>query len=167
MAEPQNSIPVEEWLVTVRPRLLRMALSILQNEHEAEDTVQETLLEVWRAHNDREIGNVAAYAARSVWLNAKKRRSRRREIVSLDEAIRANPAMEPFVDSGEGRVLTSMELEQAILRLPPAQQTVIRLRYYGGLSFREIGFALRISINTAASRCRYALSALKNIMQDE
>ena len=52
------------------------------------------------------------------------------------------------------------ELEMAIGGLSHAQQAVIRLRYYGGLSFREIGNSLGISLNTAASRCRYALDAL-------
>lgn len=162
MAEAENNVPVDAWLVAVRPRLMRMAFSILQNEHDAEDTVQETLLEVWKAHRNREIRNVAAYAARSVWLNAKKRRSRNRGTIPLDEVIQTNSALEPAVLSGEDEALTCMELEQAILGLPPTQQAVIRLRYYGGLSFREIGLALRISMNTAASRCRYALSAMKN-----
>ena len=55
-------------------------------------------------------------------------------------------------------------LERAMKALPPSQQTVIRMKYYMGLSFKEIGEALKISLNTAASRCRYALAALnKNL----
>ena len=57
--------------------------------------------------------------------------------------------------------LDALELERAIASLPPAQQVVIRLRFYLGLSFREIGRNLSISTNTAASRTRYALAGLR------
>jgi RNA polymerase sigma factor (sigma-70 family) len=57
--------------------------------------------------------------------------------------------------------LDALELERAVASLPPAQQVVIRLRFYLGLSFREIGANLSISTNTAASRARYALAGLR------
>ncbi len=57
--------------------------------------------------------------------------------------------------------LTAWELERAILDLPPPQQAVLRLRFYAGMSFREISQSLAISMNTAASRCHYALAALR------
>ena len=57
-----------------------------------------------------------------------------------------------------------LRLERAIEDLPEAQRTVIRMKYYMGLSFREIGEALKISLNTAGSRCRYALEALRETL---
>ena len=62
-------------------------------------------------------------------------------------------------DSAADR-LDALELERAVASLPPAQ-VVIRLRFYLGLSFREIGNNLSISTNTAASRTRYALAGLR------
>jgi RNA polymerase sigma-70 factor (ECF subfamily) len=68
----------------------------------------------------------------------------------------APPAAEP---------LDPLELERAIELLPPAQQTIVRMRYYLGLSLAQIGRSLSISSNTAASRCRYALAALRKTLR--
>jgi RNA polymerase sigma-70 factor (ECF subfamily) len=66
--------------------------------------------------------------------------------------------------SDEGR-LDPIEMEQAVEGLPPPQQTIIRLRFYMGLTFAEIGKSLSISMNTAASRCRYALERLRRVLR--
>ena len=77
------------------------------------------------------------------------------EIVEVCRAVeRAAGEVEPF------------ELERAVADLPVSQQAVIRLRFYLGLSFREIGTALSISANTAASRSRYAIRALRQRLLD-
>jgi RNA polymerase sigma factor (sigma-70 family) len=48
-----------------------------------------------------------------------------------------------------------------VLALPQEQRDVVTLHLHGGLAFREIAALLSISINTATSRYRYALLALK------
>jgi RNA polymerase sigma-70 factor (ECF subfamily) len=57
------------------------------------------------------------------------------------------------------------QLEGALNRLPEEQRQVLRLRYQMDLSFKEIGTALQISLNTAASRTRYALETLRKILK--
>jgi len=49
-------------------------------------------------------------------------------------------------------------------RLPSAQREVLTLKIWGELTFDEIARELDISHNTAASRYRYALAALRNEM---
>ena len=69
-------------------------------------------------------------------------------------------------DEAEADVgITPDELERALAGLPPTQQAVLRMKYYVGLTFREIGEALSISANTAASRCRYALATLRRTLR--
>ena len=46
-------------------------------------------------------------------------------------------------------------------RLPNEQREVVILKIWNELTFAEIGSVLEISQNTAASRYRYALGALK------
>jgi RNA polymerase sigma-70 factor (ECF subfamily) len=45
--------------------------------------------------------------------------------------------------------------------LPPDQREVLHLHVYEGLTFQEIGDLAGLSINTIASRYRYALEKLR------
>jgi len=47
--------------------------------------------------------------------------------------------------------------------LPPSQQSVIRMRYFEDLSFKEIAEKTNVSINTALGRMRYALLNMRRI----
>ena len=53
-------------------------------------------------------------------------------------------------------------LAAAVARLPEEQREVVMLRTEAGLSFAEIAATLGVSINTAASRWRYALEKLRS-----
>ena len=55
-------------------------------------------------------------------------------------------------------------IERSLQQLPEDQREVLKLRVWGELGFREIGEALGISINTAASRYRYALKKLGELL---
>jgi len=145
-----------EFLERDRGRLVRIACRILGDRDEAEDVVQQTLLGAWRALREGEILQPASYLARAVRWNAIKRRARRGRELPMD----APPDATTDFNSPVGQ-LDALELERAIASLPSAQQVVIRLRFYLGLSFREIGNNLSISTNTAASRTRYALAGLR------
>ena len=57
------------------------------------------------------------------------------------------------------------QLQTAVAALPPAQREVVALKFYGGLTFAEIAAAMGTSLNTAASRYRYALEKLRSLMQ--
>jgi RNA polymerase sigma-70 factor (ECF subfamily) len=147
---------LEAWIRTKRSSLVRTAYSILRNHEEAEDVVQETLLAVLRQRpNMRQLG---AYLTRAVYWNALKHRARRRPHQPLESVPEPN-------QSGTEKRLYPFELERALAGLPQAQQTVIRLRFYLGLSFAEIAKNLSISINTAASRCRNGLANLGHVLR--
>lgn len=153
---------IEAWVRAQRSGLLRQAQAILRDTAEAEDVVQETLLAVLRQRGRRDIGNLGGYLHRAVYWNALKRRARRRHDMGIDVSLEIRQAalLDRAAGSRKNR-LDPFDLERAIAELPPAQRTIIRLRFYLGLTFAEIGKNLSISINTAASRCRYALSTLR------
>lgn len=59
------------------------------------------------------------------------------------------------------------DLLQMILQLPENQQEVLELRFFKGLSFKEIADETNCSINTTLGRVRYALINLRKIMEEQ
>lgn len=66
--------------------------------------------------------------------------------------------------------LISRQIQEDLLKmldyLPEAQQEVIKLRFFDGLSFKEIADQTDSSINTTLGRVRYALINLRKIMDE-
>lgn len=66
--------------------------------------------------------------------------------------------------------LISKQIQEDLMRmvdhLPENQQEVIRLRFFDGLSFKEIADQTGLSINTTLGRVRYALINLRKIMKE-
>ncbi|SKC02158.1 RNA polymerase sigma-70 factor, ECF subfamily [Soonwooa buanensis] len=58
------------------------------------------------------------------------------------------------------------DLFRMLSMLPDNQQEVIRLRFFDGLSFKDIAEHTDSSINTTLGRVRYALINLRKIMED-
>ena len=85
-------------------------------------------------------------------------------------------AAEELIYSGEllASVETSLESAEeaarvnlALLALPVDQREVVVLKVYQNMTFKEIARVTGASQNTAASRYRYALAKLKEILEEE
>jgi RNA polymerase sigma factor (sigma-70 family) len=59
------------------------------------------------------------------------------------------------------------ELAAAVAALPEAQREVVALKIDAGLTFAEIAAVTGTSLNTAASRYRYALEKLRTALADQ
>jgi RNA polymerase sigma-70 factor (ECF subfamily) len=59
------------------------------------------------------------------------------------------------------------DVRRLVELLPDEQREVVRLRYYGGLSFKEIAEHTEVSINTALGRMRYALINLRRMIKEK
>lgn len=75
---------------------------------------------------------------------------------------------------GDGTIEDRMVAEQIdrdiralVELLPDEQREVVKMRYYGNLSFREIAEETGVSINTALGRMRYALINLRRMIQEK
>ena len=155
-----NVVTHENWktcFAQLAPGLLLFARQWVRSATDAEDVVQEAFIRFWRQNRDIENRGLLYATVRSVALDIIRRDSRRarREAAAYSDF---EQSVEPqFEEDDEAPRL----LAQALNRLPHEQREVLVMKIWNDLTFAEIGEGLGISQNTAASRYRYALVALK------
>jgi len=149
-----------ESYTRLAPRLLLFARQWVGGMSDAEDVVQEAFVRCWRRGPGRSEDNSALLfsAVRSAALDARRREDRRRR----RELAAGGPMTDsaPFNCELEDRELADA-VQAALQKLPLEQREVLVLRIWGELSFPEIAEVLDIGVDTAASRHRYALAALR------
>ena len=154
----------EDWKVCfsqLGPGLLLFARQWVRSRADAEDIVQEAFVRFWR-HNHNVGNRPLLYATvRSIALDLIRRDSRRarREAEALFES---EQAIEPQFELADD---AQHALAAAVDRLPHDQREVLVMKIWNELTFAEIATVLGISQNTAASRYRYAVAALKRSVQ--
>src|SRR6266480_4315021 len=141
----------------IGPGLLLFARQGTRSAADAEDIVQEAFVKFWRRNH--QINNRALLYAtvRSIALDF-IRRDRRRARREANVFAETESAIEPKFELEDE---TQSALAAAVDSLPHEQREVLVLKIWNELTFAEIASALGISQNTAASRYRYALAALK------
>lgn len=154
----------EDWkscFAQLAPALLLFARRWTRCRADAEDVVQEAFVRFWRREHSLENRALLYSAVRSAALDrlrSDERRARREAKAALDRAQHYEPQ---FTELDEGQRL----LAEAVERLPNEQREVVILKVWNELTFAEIAKVLDISQNTAASRYRYALGALRKTLQ--
>lgn len=146
------------------------ALVLLARQHarsldEAEDAMQEGLLRAWQRRST--VNDLRAYAfacVRSAALDqgkSQRRRQRREDRIREEATDRVWFSVSPEQQESRSR------MEMALRELPGEQREVVIMKVWGGLSFAQIGEALDVPLNTAASRYRYALERLRELLSGE
>jgi RNA polymerase sigma-70 factor (ECF subfamily) len=140
------------------PRLYRYALLILADAAGAEDVVQDAFCRLADALQRREDVGTLAYLTTIARNECYSRLRRRRR----SPVVATTPLLEPAAANAndDERLL----IERALRELPPEQREVVYLKVYEGLTFQEIGERCDVSLNTAASRYRYALDAMRRFL---
>jgi RNA polymerase sigma-70 factor (ECF subfamily) len=160
----ENVVSHEDWktcFAQLAPALLLFARRWTNSRADAEDVVQEAFVRFWRRQHSLENRGLLYATVRSTALDrlrSEQRRARREAVASLENDDRCESQ---FAPEDEGQEL----LAAAVERLPNEQREVVVLKIWNELTFAEIAQVLEIPPNTAASRYRYALSALKKSLQ--
>jgi RNA polymerase sigma-70 factor (ECF subfamily) len=139
------------------PGLVLFARQWTRSAADAEDVVQEAFVKFWRRNHNIANRGLLYATVRSIaldFLRRDRRRARRESTAMSDVDQAVEPAF--HVEDDSQRALVA-----AIDLLPAEQREVLTLKIWSELTFAEIASALGISQNTAASRYRYALAALK------
>lgn len=170
---PVNAPRFAEVVARERSRLGRFIRGQVRDAAEAEDILQDVLLEFYAATD--------AIEQASAWLFrvAKNRiidRARKKKEEPLptgdDESGRSwlednlpDPAAGP--DAAYARRVLLGSIQAALHELPPEQRDVFVAHEIEGLSFAEMAAQWQVPLNTLLARKRYAVLALRSRLQAE
>ncbi len=159
------------WLDEHGPKLFLFAKNQTRSHEDAQDVLQDAIVKlVEKIRTGEFVGGQDAWqpylyaTIRRLAIDLSRkdnRRKRREDHVSEDLESEQLEAFHPWFDSTDSDNETRAQLETALKALPEKFSTVIIMKIWGDRTFAEIGEALEISQNTAASRYRYGLEALK------
>jgi RNA polymerase sigma-70 factor (ECF subfamily) len=151
-------------------RVYRTVRSILRDEGEAEDAMQQAWLQVYL-----HLGDFEGTAAFSTWLvriaanEALQRLRRRGRLVAVADAPEEEP-MDERAENPEDRAAAheaTRMIERAVDRLPPHYRTVFMLRDIEGLSTAETAQALGIGEEAAKVRLHRARGLLREMLAEQ
>lgn len=138
------------------------ALALTGSEHAAQDALQEAFIAFIRnIRNYRPRGGFRSYlfaAVRSRAIDASRKEDSRREVAQTETLDLFEQA-----DTGD---YTRSELSRIVsanlMELPLEQREVVALKVYNDMTFGEVAALTGTSVNTAASRYRYACEKLRS-----
>jgi len=146
--------------------------NVLNDHHDAEDVMQEVLVQIWnKAH---------LYEPRKgkplTWLTTMARnraidriRAKQRRSRLNDEFETENKAVQPEFDASGRELLQDKErdviLRGAVAKLTDDQREAINLAYFSGLTQAEVAERLREPLGTVKARIRRGVNRLEGLVK--
>jgi RNA polymerase sigma-70 factor (ECF subfamily) len=151
-----------------------LILRIIHNDTEADDLLQEVFMEIWNqaknfsAKKGKPLGWMVTLTRRRAIDALRKRQAYAR----AEERLQAEPEQQPLawvqnttekeIEAGDTRVL----MAKVINSLPEAQQQVIELAFFQGMSQREIASNTNIPLGTVKTRLELGLKKIYDGLKD-
>ena len=145
-----------------------LILRIIRNDTEADDLLQEVFMEIWNqaknfsAEKGKPLGWMVTLTRRRAIDALRKKQAYNR----AEERLQAEPEQQPLawvqnttemeIRAGDTRVL----MAKVINSLPEAQQQVIELAFFQGMSQREIASNTNIPLGTVKTRLELGLKKI-------
>ena len=130
--------------------MVRLAYTLLRSNAEAEEIVQDSLVEVYRRWD--EVRKPGAYLRCAVV-------SRCRSALHRRKLRPCEPDAEPSISA------EASEMWDVLGRLSDDQRVVVVLRYYGGYTAAEIAVTLDMPASTVRSHLRRGLASIKKELE--
>ena len=168
---------IEILIARHKKRVFTYIFLIVKNHHLAEDIFQDTFIKVIRSlksgkytENGKFISWVLRISHNLIIDHFRKEKNENTfsaDSVDYDVVNNNTKLSEKSVED----VMTNEQILSDVVRLidylPESQQSVVRMRFFEDLSFKEIAEKTDVSINTALGRMRYALLNMRRIAQEK
>jgi RNA polymerase sigma-70 factor, ECF subfamily len=150
----------------------RLCIRMLNDEHKAEDVTQEAFARIYAKRKDFQHGSKFSTfiwrVATNLCLDELRRVKRRRELTILPQTMDSSetdiweelPSERPGPDDSAVTDEQAELVRRAVAQLPEHYRSVVVLRHYEDLKFREIADVLEVPEGTVKSRMAEALSLL-------
>ena len=143
------------------PFVRKLAKSLLFDQHEVDDVVQQTWLEALKvARGSR---SWLATVVRTRASNVRREAGRRRVREAREQRVEALPSPAELMERDELR----RQVVTAVSQLPEKLRVVVLLRFYEGLPPRRIAAELGLPRNTVATRLKRGLQQLRERLDAE
>ncbi|MTH76201.1 sigma-70 family RNA polymerase sigma factor [Paracoccus aestuariivivens] len=147
-------------------KLYAVCLSLLQDRPEAEDTLQEVYVSVWRSASRYLVNGLSPMTwlitiARNRAIDRLRARGTRQGTTPADE-VAAIASTEPSPESAAIRAQERVMLAGCLEQLDPTQAEAVRAVYLEGLTYADLAAREGVAINTLRSWLRRGLLRLKD-----
>ena len=165
-----DSLAIERLVRTYQHEVYRLALSILDDPHDAEDATQDVFIAALRA-----LGSFRGDASLKTWLfsitinvsrSCFQRRQRRSRLNQILESLFHLHSEQTHLEAHAVRDESDATLWRAVNSLNVKHRIPIILRYYHDLPVTEIAAALGVPPGTVHSRLNTARERLRMILKE-
>ncbi|MBR4851764.1 MAG: RNA polymerase sigma factor [Tidjanibacter sp.] len=170
-----NNQTISELIERHRRRVYDYIYLMVKDSEVAEDICQETFVKAIRVieegryvDNGKFLSWVMRIAHNQV-IDHFRRQQKSLTVTESDAGYDILGTQRLSEDSVEEQIVKDQieaDLRKLVELLPEEQREVVKMRYYAGLSFKDIAEQTNVSINTALGRMRYALTNLRKMIKE-
>jgi RNA polymerase sigma-70 factor (ECF subfamily) len=155
-----------DTLMALQPALQLTAEKLLRSEADAEDTVQETVIDLWQRRNELEhVRDLRAYAMQSLKNRCisflRKRHDIATDRIELFDAVDDDAIREEVALTEE----RAARLDTMMAQLPERQREAVTMRYIEGVSHEEMQRRLGMTSTNVYTTLSRAISTLKSMIK--
>ena len=171
MMDQDQRTRFENQMLPLMSEAYNLARWMMKNEPDARDVVQDAYLKAFRYFESFQGDSGRASLlriVRNVCYDAFRAKESEHDIISLDEETAAEvPDSKPGPNVMAVQNSTKLRIREAVEALPLEFKTVIILREFDGLSYKEISDIAGVPMGTVMSRLSRARHQLAILLQKE
>lgn len=158
-----------DWIQSVLARyeqpLIRYAAHITGDIERAREVVQDTFLKLCRRESIPGTDHLAPWLYTVCRNGALDVRRKERKMAGSDEALLQQVPVRPQFPEAVERNERLAEVMHILDTLPPNQQEVLRLKFQGDLSYREIGQIANLSVGNVGFLIHAGLKRIREALR--
>jgi len=152
--------------------LYQYGLAICSKKLVIEDCLQDLFFQLWKTHRQlSEVNKVKSYLwvsfRRRLMKQLQKRNNHDSQFTSFMPRMKIETSTEQDIIQREQKLSNHEVLEKVVETLTHREREVLYLKYYDGMSYREIQKLLDINYQTARNYVYRAISRLRDLLDRE